>query len=83
MHLSRVGLDKESAIMGSMALTLGAVMVLGAVCGAAGIMVREKYREKVQVSFEDRASYYCDAVRDCRTRLAKPKFQARTGTKKK
>ncbi|CAM9262482.1 unnamed protein product, partial [Ascophyllum nodosum] len=38
MHLSRVGLDKESAIMGSMALTLGAVMVLGAVCGAAGIM---------------------------------------------
>lgn len=40
MHFSRIGLDIESRVMGSMALVLGVVMILGAVCGAAGIMVR-------------------------------------------
>ncbi|CAM9716864.1 unnamed protein product, partial [Scytosiphon promiscuus] len=36
MHLSRIGLTDEAQVLGSIALILGSVMAVGALCGAAG-----------------------------------------------
>lgn len=40
MHMSRIGLEKEGKVLGSIALILGSAMAVGAICGAAGISVR-------------------------------------------
>eukprot|EP00903_Cladosiphon_okamuranus_P013291 g12390.t1 len=37
MHMSRIGLEGEGKVLGTIALVLGATMVVGALCGAAGI----------------------------------------------
>lgn len=50
MHLSRIGLEGEAKLLGSMALCLGVAMAVGAVMGATGIAVRWLLF-KVQVSF--------------------------------
>lgn len=50
MHLSRIGLEGEGKLLGSIALCLGVAMAVGAVMGAAGIAVRW-FLFKVQVSF--------------------------------
>ncbi|CAM9524327.1 unnamed protein product [Ectocarpus fasciculatus] len=38
MHLNRIGLEGEGKLLGSIALVLGSVMAIGALCGAAGTM---------------------------------------------
>lgn len=40
MHLNRIGLEGEGKLLGSIALVLGSMMAIGALCGAAGTMVR-------------------------------------------
>ena len=40
MHMSRIGLEGEGKVLGTIALVLGASMAIGALCGAAGISVR-------------------------------------------
>lgn len=42
MHLSRIGLEGEGKVLGSIALFLGSAMVVGTICGAAGISVRHR-----------------------------------------
>eukprot|EP00752_Nemacystus_decipiens_P014713 g13103.t1 len=37
MHTSRIGLEGEGKVLGTIALVLGAAMAVGALCGAAGI----------------------------------------------
>lgn len=39
MHLARIDLDGEGQLLGSIALILGSAMAIGALCGAAGILV--------------------------------------------
>lgn len=39
MHMSRIGLEGEGKVLGTTALVLGVTMVIGALCGAAGISV--------------------------------------------
>lgn len=39
MHLNRIGLEGEGKLLGSIALVLGSMMAIGALCGAAGTMV--------------------------------------------
>lgn len=41
MHLSRIGLEHEGKLLGSIALILGAAMAVAALCGAAGLSVRD------------------------------------------
>ncbi|CAM9480462.1 unnamed protein product, partial [Ectocarpus sp. 12 AP-2014] len=38
MHLNRIGLEGEGKLLGSIALVLGSMMAIGALCGAAGTM---------------------------------------------
>lgn len=40
VHLSRIGMEGEGKMLGSISLLLGSAMVVGALCGAAGISVR-------------------------------------------
>lgn len=40
VHLSRIEMKEEGKLLGSISLLLGSVMVVGALCGAAGISVR-------------------------------------------
>lgn len=42
MHLSRIGLEGEGKVLGSIALVLGSTMAIGALCGAAGIAVSQQ-----------------------------------------
>lgn len=70
MHLSRIGLEGEGKILGTMALCLGVAMAVGAVMGAAGVAVRW-LRFKVQVPFLKFfvilfAYVYCSSVRSAR-----------------
>lgn len=43
MHLSRIGLEGEGKVLGSIALVLGSTMAIGALCGAAGISVSRRW----------------------------------------
>lgn len=43
MHLSRIGLEGEAKVLGSIALILGVGTATGAICGAAGFSVRLSY----------------------------------------
>ena len=40
VHLSRIEMKEEGKLLGPISLLLGSVMVVGALCGAAGISVR-------------------------------------------
>lgn len=52
MHMSRIGLEGEGKVLGTIALVLGAMMAIGALCGAAGISV-----SKAQAGFVLRNQY--------------------------
>lgn len=52
MHMSRIGLEGEGKVLGTIALVLGASMAIGALCGAAGISVRAARREKQQCNLQ-------------------------------
>lgn len=48
MHMSRIGLEGEGKVLGSIALVLGSTMAIGALCGAAGISVSSGAYHKAQ-----------------------------------
>lgn len=44
MHMSRIGMEGEAKMMGTIALILGSMTAVGALCGAAGISVSSQPR---------------------------------------